>query len=107
MPGGGDVTGVNFVNGGKKAYEISSTEGTVYIYDLVKLVPAGKIVINQNNLLATATTDAETRRIYLCGTTDDTIYVIDGKDDSVSKIPNVGDFPWGTHIMGSNDNYCH
>lgn len=107
MPGGADITGVNFVNGGKKAYEISSTEGTVYVFDLEAMVPAGKILIGQNNLLATATTDIETRRIYLCGTTDDTIYVIDGKDDSVTKIPNVGDFPWGTHIMGSNDNYCH
>lgn len=107
MPGGADITGVNFVNGGKKAYVISSTEGMVYIYDLVSLAPAGKILINQNNLLATATTDTATRHVYLCGTTDDTIYVIDGQDDSMTRIPNVGDFPWGTHIMGSNDNYCH
>lgn len=107
LPSGGDITGINFVNGGKKAYVIASTEGTVYAYDLQKLVPAGKIVLDPTVELATATTDVETRRIYLCGTNNDTIYVIDGADDKVSKITGVGNFPWGTHIMGSTDNYCH
>ncbi len=107
MPSGADITGINFVNGGKKAYVIASTEGTVYAYDLVSMRPAGKILLGQNNLLATATTDVETKRIYVCSTNNDTIYVIDGKDDKVSAITGIGNFPWGTHIMGSNDNYCH
>lgn len=107
MPSGGDITGINFVNGGQKAYVISSTEGAVYAYDLKRLVPAGKILLDQTVELATATTDVETKRIYVCGTNNDTIYVIEGKDDKVSKISNVGNFPWGTHLMGSTDNYCH
>lgn len=107
MPSGGDITGINFVNGGKKAYVISSTEGTVYAYDLQRMVPAGKIVLDPNVELATATTDVQGKRIYACGTNNDTIYVINGTDDKVSRITGIGDFPWGTHIMGSNDNYCH
>jgi YVTN family beta-propeller protein len=107
MPSGGDITGINFVDGGKKAYVISSTEGTVYAYNLEKMAPAGKIVLDPTIELATATTDVETKKIYVCGTNNDTIYVINGADDKVSKIVNVGNFPWGTHIMGSTDNYCH
>lgn len=107
LPSGGDITGINFVNGGKKAYVISSTEGTVYTYDMRTLRATGKIVLDETIELATATTDVETKRIYVCGTNNDTIYVIDGKDDKVSAITGIGNFPWGTHIMGSNDNYCH
>ncbi len=104
---GENITGINFVNGGKKAYVISSTEGMVYAYDLVSLAPAGKILLDQTVELATATTDAEGKKIYACGTNNDTIYVIDGKTDKVSTIVGVGNFPWGTHLMGSTDNYCH
>lgn len=107
MPSGGDITGINFVDGGRKAYVVSSTEGTLYAYDLKALVPAGKILLDQTVELATATTDVEGRRIYVCGTNNDTIYVIDGKTDKVNTITGVGNFPWGTHIMGSTDNYCH
>lgn len=107
LPSGGDITGINFVNGGKKAYVISSTEGMLYAYDLEKLRPAGKILLDQTVELATATTDVETKKIYVCGTNNDTIYVVDGATDKVSKITGVGNFPWGTHLMGSTDNYCH
>jgi YVTN family beta-propeller protein len=107
MPSGGDITGVNFVNGGKKAYVLSSTEGMVYAYNLESMEPAGKILLDQTVELATATTDVEGRKIYVCGTNNDTIYVIEGATDKVSTIKNVGNFPWGTHLMGSTDNYCH
>lgn len=107
LPSGGDITGINFVNGGKKAYVLSSTEGTIYAYNMESLAPAGKIVLDPNVELATATTDVEGRYIYACGTNNDTIYVIEGKTDKVGKITGTGNFPWGTHLMGSTDNYCH
>ncbi len=107
MPSGGDITGINFVNGGKKAYVLASTEGMVYAYNLESMQPAGKILLDQTVELATATTDVEGKRIYACGTNNDTIYVIEGANDKVSTIKGVGNFPWGTHLMGSTDNYCH
>ncbi|MES2200909.1 MAG: hypothetical protein V4498_01510 [candidate division FCPU426 bacterium] len=107
MPAGAGMTGVNFVNGGKKAYVTSHDDDTVFIYNLDRMAPAGKLFFGENKVLETATTDAQGRFVYLCSSTDDSIIVIDGKDDSYRRIMNVGNFPWGSHIMGSNDNYCH
>ena len=107
MPAGANMTGGNFSNDGKKAYVTSHDDDTVYIYDLVHMAPAGKLFFGENKELETATTDEASNKIYLCSSTDDSIIVIDAKDDSYSYIRNVGNFPWGSHIMGSNDNYCH
>ena len=35
------------------------------------------------------------------------LMVIDGQTEAVERVANVGQFPWGTHIMDSKDNYCH
>lgn len=107
MPAGANMTGANFSNDGKKAYVTSHDDDTVYMYDLVGLKPAGKLFFGENKSLETATTDEAANRIYLCSSTDDSIIVIDCKDDSYRRITGVGNFPWGSHIMGSNDNYCH
>jgi YVTN family beta-propeller protein len=107
MPAGNNMTGGNFSSDGKRAYVTSHDDDTVYIYDLVAMEPAGKLFFGENKELETATTDETTDKIYLCSSTDDSIIVIDAKDDSYSYIRNVGNFPWGSHIMGSNDNYCH
>ena len=36
FPGGEGMTGVNFVNGGKKAYIISQPESALYVIDMEK-----------------------------------------------------------------------
>jgi YVTN family beta-propeller protein len=107
MPAGANMTGVNYVDGGRKAYVISHDDDTEFIYDLAAMRPAGKLYFGPNKNLETATTDPEGRFVYLCSSTDDSILKIDGKDDSYTRITGVGHFPWGSHIMGSNDNYCH
>jgi YVTN family beta-propeller protein len=107
MPAGANMTGVNYSSDGKKAYVISHDDDTEFIYNLEKMSPAGKLFFGENKVLETATTDEAANKIYLCSSTDDTIIVIDCKDDSYKHIYNVGNFPWGSHIMGSNDNYCH
>lgn len=105
LPAGPDMTGVNFAAG--KAFVISSTTGFVYVYDMKTLKPTGRIKIGLNLQLETATTDIAGEKIYLAVSTNHSIYIIDGKTEAVERIPNVGLYPWGTHIMGSKDNYCH
>ncbi|WP_203467283.1 beta-propeller fold lactonase family protein [Dechloromonas sp. TW-R-39-2] len=105
LPAGPDMTGVNFAAG--KAFVISSTTGFVYVYNMKTLKPAGRIKIGTNIQLETATTDLADEKIYLAASTDHSIYIIDGKTEAVERIPNVGLYPWGTHIMDSKDNYCH
>ncbi len=105
LPAGPDMTGVNFAAG--KAFVISSTTGFVYVYDMKSLKSAGRIKIGNNLQLETATTDTADEKIYLAVSTNHSIYMIDGKSEAVERLPNVGLFPWGTHIMDSKDNYCH
>lgn len=105
LPAGPDMTGVNFAAG--KAFVISSTTGFVYVYDMKTLKSAGRIKIGNNLQLETATTDTADEKIYLAVSTNHSIYTIDGKSEAVERLPNVGLFPWGTHIMDSKDNYCH
>lgn len=104
-PAGPDMTGANFAGG--KAFVISSTTGFVYVYDMATLKPAGRIKIGNNLFLQTATTDTADEKMYLGSATDNSIYIIDGKTQAVERVANVGQYPWGTHIMDSKDNYCH
>ncbi|HEU4616603.1 MAG TPA: cytochrome D1 domain-containing protein [Gammaproteobacteria bacterium] len=105
LEAGPNMTGVNFAAG--KAFVISSTSGFVYVYDMTSLKPAGRIKIGTNLQLETATTDTADRMMYLASSTDNSIYIIDGRTEAVEQVANVGLFPWGTHIMDSKDNYCH
>jgi len=104
-PAGQDLTGVNFA--ADKAFVISSTTGFIYVFDMKTLKPAGRIKIGNNLFLQTATTDVADEKMYLGSATDNSIYIIDGKTEAVERVANVGQFPWGTHIMDSKDNYCH
>lgn len=105
LEGGPDMVGVNFSNG--KAFVISSSSSFVYVYDLKRLKPTGRIKIGDNLTLETAATDADGQRIYLACSTNHSIYEINGKTQQVIRIPDVGLFPWGTHIHEGQDNYCH
>ena len=104
-PVGPDLTGVNFAAG--KAFVISSSTGFLYVFDMSTLKPAGRIKIGNNLFLQTATTDVADQKLYLGSATDNSVYIIDGATETVERVANVGQFPWGTHIMDSKDNYCH
>ena len=106
LEAGPDLTGVNFAAG--KAFVTSSTTGSVYVYNMTTLRNAGRIKIGgPNNQIETATTDAADRTLYLASSTDHSVYIIDAQTEAIERIPNVGLFPWGTHVMDSKDNYCH
>src|SRR5262245_5732978 len=105
LAAGPDMTGVNFAAG--KAFVISSTTGFLYVFDMSTLKPAGRIKIGNNLFLQTATTDTADQKLYLGSATDNSVYIIDGATEAVERVANVGQFPWGTHIMDSKDNYCH
>lgn len=102
---GPDMTGVNFAGG--KAWVISSTTGTIYSYDMTSLKPAGKVKVGNNLFLQTATTDTADQKMYLGSATDNSVYIVDGKSGALTRVGNVGLYPWGTHVMDSKDNYCH
>jgi len=97
--------GVNFAAG--KAFVISSTTGFLYVYDMASLTPSGRIKIGTNIQIETATTDTAGEKIYLAASTNHSVYIIDGASEKVTRVANVGLYPWGTHILDSKDNYCH
>ena len=105
LEAGPDLTGVNF--GAGKAFVVSSTSGFIYVYDMKTLRNAGRIKVGTNTQIETATTDAEDKKLYLASSTDNSVYVIDTQTEAIERIPNVGLYPWGTHVMDSKDNYCH
>jgi YVTN family beta-propeller protein len=105
LESGPDMTGVNFAAG--KAFVPSASSGFVYVYDMGSLTPAGRIKIGTNLQLETATTDTADETLYLASSTDNSIYVIDAATEAIRQVADVGLYPWGTHIMGSRDNYCH
>ena len=109
FPAGGTMTGINYVQGGKKAYVIATTdtEGVLYVYDLEKMKEKGTIVIGKGLRLETASSSVDGKRMYLASSTDNSIYVVDGDTDKVTRISNVGVTPWGTSIPGDMASYCH
>lgn len=108
LEAGPDMMGVNFAAG--KAFVISSTSSFLYVYDMDRLKPAGRIKIGtsvMNLQIETATTDTADEKIYLASSTDHSVYVVDARTEAVERVANVGLYPWGTHILDSKDNYCH
>jgi YVTN family beta-propeller protein len=108
LEAGPDMTGVNFAAG--KAFVISSTTGFLYVYNMQTLTPAGRVKIglpSQALQIQTATTDTADQTLYLASATDNSVYIVNAQTEAVERIPNVGLFPWGTHVMDSKDNYCH
>jgi len=105
LEAGPDMVGVNFAGG--KAFVISATSGFIYMYNMGSLKPAGRLKIGTNVQLETATTDTADQKIYLAESTNAQVDIIDAKTLEITRIGNVGLFPWGTHVMDSKDNYCH
>lgn len=108
LKAGPEMTGINFAAGGSKAYAISRGDSVVYVYDMKAFRLVNRLKIGTGLALETAATTADSTKIYLASSTDDAVYVIDAQTDSVSRIANVGRFPWGVTILGSaSANYCH
>ncbi len=105
LESGPAMMGVNFAAG--KAFVISSSSGFLYVYDMASLKPAGRIKIGANLQIETATTDTAGEKIYLASSTDHSVYIIDAKTEAITRVANVGLYPWGTYILDSKDNYCH
>jgi YVTN family beta-propeller protein len=105
---GSEMTGVNFAAGGSKAYVISQGDSTVYVFNMQTFGLVTRLKIGTGLALETAATTADGTKIYLASSTDDAVYVIDAQTDRVTRIANVGRYPWGVSILGSaSANYCH
>ena len=105
---GAEMTGVNFAAGGSKAYVISQGDSTVYVFNMQTFAQVTRLKIGTGLALETAATTADGTKIYLASSTDDAVYVIDAQTDRVTRIANVGRYPWGVSILGSaSANYCH
>ena len=100
------MTGINFVNGGEKAYAISSEESAVTVYDMGKMKETKRLKLGYQIMLETASTGPAGEKVYLACSTANSLYVIDGATDKVSVIPNVGHSPWAVTMLGGY-NYCH
>lgn len=108
LKAGPEMTGINFAAGGSKAYVISRGDSAVYGYDMQTFRLLNRLKIGTGLSLETAATTADGAKIYLASSTDDAVYVIDARTDRVSRIANVGRYPWGVSILGSaSGNYCH
>lgn len=108
LKGGSGMTGVNYALGGRKAYIISGEESAVYVYDMETLKQVNRIKLGTNLALEVGSTTADGRKIYVASSTDDAVYVIHAAGDTVTRIADVGKFPWGVTILGAaSPDYCH
>jgi YVTN family beta-propeller protein len=105
---GPEMTGINFAVGGSKAYVISRGDAAVYVFDMKTFGLITRLKIGANLALETAATTADGAKIYLASSTDDAVYVIDAQTDRVTRIANVGRYPWAVTILAAaSANYCH
>ncbi len=108
LTGGPEMTGVNFTDGGNKAYVIVGGEGKVLAYDLKTFKRLNTLKLGVNLALETGATTADGKKVYIASSTDDAVYAIDSATDTVTRIADVGRFPWGVTILGAaSENYCH
>ena len=104
LPGGPDMTGVNFAKG--KGYVVSRGANQVLVYNLSTLEKTGQLDMGEGARLETASTTPAGNKIYVASSANNSLYVIDVESDRVKQIKNVGNFPWGVSIY-KGQNYCH
>lgn len=104
LPGAADMTGVNFAS--NKGYVISRGSSMVFVYDFSTLKKTGQLDMGKSARLETASTSPAGNKIYVASSSDNSLYVIDVESDSVKRIKDVGNFPWGVSIY-KGQNYCH
>jgi YVTN family beta-propeller protein len=106
LPGGADMTGINFAKGGQKGYVISRGENKVFVYDFLALKKTSQLEMGEGARLETASTTPAGNKIYVASSANSSLYVIDTASDIVKRIKDVGKFPWGVSIY-NGQNYCH
>jgi len=105
---GSEMTGINFALGGRKAYVISRGDSMVYVFDMQTFGMVTRLKIGTNVALETAATTEDGVKIYLASSTDGAVYVINAQTDQVTRIGDVGLYPWGVSILAAGSpNYCH
>lgn len=105
---GSEMTGVNFALGSSKAYVISRGDSMVYVFDMKTFGLITRLKIGIDLALETAATTADGAKIYLAASANDSVYVIDAQTDQVTRIADVGRYPWGVSILAAGSpNYCH
>ncbi|HEY5864659.1 MAG TPA: cytochrome D1 domain-containing protein [Candidatus Tectomicrobia bacterium] len=105
---GSEMTGVNFALNGRKAYVISRGNSMVYVFDMQTFGMITQLRIGNNVGLETAATSADGTKIYLASSTHDAVYVIHAQTDQVTRIADVGRYPWGVSVLAAaSANYCH
>lgn len=108
LKGGTQMTGVNFTDGGKKAYVIVGGEGAVLVYDMQTFKRINRLKLGVNLALETASTTTDGKKVYVASSTNDSVYAIESATDRVTRIADVGRYPWGVTILGAaSENYCH
>lgn len=106
LPGGSDMTGINFAKGGQKGYVVSRGENKVFVYDFLAMKKTSQLDMGEGARLETASTTPTGTKIYVASSANSSLYVINTDSDKVSRIKNVGKFPWGVSIY-KGQNYCH
>ncbi|MBL4906376.1 MAG: hypothetical protein JKX94_02915 [Sneathiella sp.] len=106
LKGSEDMTGVNTGWFDTTAFVIGRGSNTITVIDLVKMENVGVIDI-PGGTPETGVTTPDGTKLYVALSGTNEVAVIDTKTRTlIKKITNVGDEPWGAHIVGAL-NYCH
>ncbi len=107
LKGAEDMTGVNTGWFESTAFVISRGEGKVVMLDLEKMKNAGEISFGKDSTPETGVTNPEGTKLYVALSGRNAVAVIDTRMRKLVKyIKNVGEEPWGAHMVGAL-NYCH
>jgi YVTN family beta-propeller protein len=99
------MTGVNIGWFDSLAYVISRGEDKVIVIDLTKMEKVGELLLAGSPETGVVTPDGLKLYIALSGSNE--VAVIDvEKMKIIKRIGEVGEEPWGVHMVGAI-NYCH
>lgn len=106
LKGSADMTGVNTGWFDTTAFVIGRGSDSITVIDLEKLENVGVIDIPGGSP-ETGVTTPDGTKLYVALSGTNEVAVIDTRSRTlIKKITNVGDEPWGAHIVGAL-NYCH
>ncbi len=106
LQGSEDMTGVNTGWFDTTAFVIGRGSNSITVIDLEKMENVGVIEI-PGGTPETGVTTPDGTKLYVALSGTNEVAVIDTKTRTlIKKITNVGDEPWGAHIVGAL-NYCH
>jgi YVTN family beta-propeller protein len=105
LPGAADMTGVNTGWFETTAYVVSRGDDKLVRLDLETMTVAGEIALPGSPETGVTTPDGT--KLYVALGDRDEVAVIDTRTgELISRIADVGEGPWGAHMVGAF-NYCH